>query len=68
MEHGGECSHSRSTEAINDMICAPCLILDVDMELLQVGGPLMMVFILQLPLCLHKLKRLVIYVDDHLLP
>lgn len=27
-----------------------------------------MVIVLQLPLCLYKLKRLVIGVDDHLLP
>jgi hypothetical protein len=67
MEHGGECSHGRSTEAVNDMICAPCLILDVEMELLQVGGPLLMVVILQLPLCLYELQRLVISVDDCLL-
>jgi hypothetical protein len=34
MEHGGECIHGRSTEAVNEMICAPCPILDVEMELL----------------------------------
>jgi hypothetical protein len=34
MEHSGECSHERLTEADNDRICAPCLILDVEMELL----------------------------------
>jgi hypothetical protein len=55
MEHSGKCNHKRSTEAVNDMICAPCLILDVEMELLQVGGPLMMAVILQLPLCLYLL-------------
>ena len=67
MEHGGECIHERSTEAVNDMICAPYLILDVEMELLQVGGPLMMEFIMQLPLCLYELHRIVISVDDCLL-
>jgi hypothetical protein len=67
MEHSGECSHERSTEAVSDMICAPCLILDVEMELLHVGGPLMMEIILQLPLCLYELQRLVISVDDCLL-
>jgi hypothetical protein len=67
MEHSGECSHRRSTEVVSDTICAPCLILDVDKELLQVGGPLLMVVILQLPLCLYELQRLVISVDDHLL-
>jgi hypothetical protein len=34
MEHGGECSHDRSTDAVGNTICAPCLILDVEMELL----------------------------------
>jgi hypothetical protein len=67
MEHNGECRHGRSTEAVNDTICAPCLILDVDMKLLQVGGPLLMAVVLQLPLCLYELQRLVISVDDCLL-
>jgi hypothetical protein len=34
MEHSGEGNHGRSTEVVNDMICAPYLILDVEMELL----------------------------------
>jgi hypothetical protein len=50
------------------MIGAPCLIFDVDMELLQVCGPLLMEVILQFSLCLHELQRLVISVDDCLLP
>ena len=66
MEHGGECIHGRSTEAINNTIFSPCLILDVDMELLQVGGPLLMVVVLQFPLCLYELHRLVISVYDHI--
>jgi hypothetical protein len=67
MEHGGECIHGRSNEAVNDTICAPCIILDVEMELLQVCGPLLMAIILQLPLCLYEPQRLVINVDDCLL-
>jgi hypothetical protein len=55
MEHSGECNHRRSTKAVNDTIGDTCLILDVDMELLQVGGPLMMLVILQSPLCLYEL-------------
>jgi hypothetical protein len=66
MEHIGKCSHRRSTEAISDMIGDTCLILDVDMELLQVGGPLLMAVILQFTLCLYELQRLVINVYDHL--
>jgi hypothetical protein len=42
--------------------------LDVDIELMQVCGPLMMVVILQLPLFLYELERLLISVDDCLLP
>jgi hypothetical protein len=55
MEHSGECSHRRPTEAFNNMIEDTFLILDVDMELMQVGGPLLMVVILQFPLCLYEL-------------
>jgi hypothetical protein len=68
MEHGGEFSHGRLTEAVSNTICAPCLTLDVEMELLQVGGQLLMEVIMQLPLCLYELQRLVIRVDDCLLP
>jgi hypothetical protein len=68
MKHNGECSHRRPTEAVKDMIEDTCLILDVDMELLQVGGPLLMVVILQFPLCLYELQRLVINVYDRLFP
>jgi hypothetical protein len=55
MEHCGEYSHERSTEAVSNMIFSPCLILDVEMEPLHVGGPLLMVVVLQLPLCLYEL-------------
>jgi hypothetical protein len=34
MEHNGEGIHKRLTEEFSDKICAPCLILDVEMELL----------------------------------
>ena len=46
MEYNGECSHMRLTEAVNDIIGDTFLILDVEMELLQVCGPLLMVVIL----------------------
>jgi hypothetical protein len=68
MEHSGECSHRRPTEAVNDTIGDTCLILDVEMELLQVGGPLLMAVVLQFPLCLYELQRLVISVYDRLFP
>jgi hypothetical protein len=37
------------------------------MELLQVGGPLLMDVVLQFPLCLYELQRLMISVDDCIL-
>jgi hypothetical protein len=43
-------------------------ILDVEVELLQVRGPLLMVVILQFTLCLLELQWLMIGVDDCLLP
>jgi hypothetical protein len=43
-------------------------ILDVEVELLQVCGLLLMVVILQFSLCLHELQWLMISVDDCLLP
>jgi hypothetical protein len=46
MEHNGDGSHRRPTEEVSDTIGDTCLILDVDMELLQVGGPLLMVVVL----------------------
>jgi hypothetical protein len=46
MEHSGQCSHGRSTEAVSDSIYVPCIILDVEIELLQVCGPLLIEVIL----------------------
>jgi hypothetical protein len=34
MDHSGECSYGRSTEALNNTICGPFLIVDFEMELL----------------------------------
>jgi hypothetical protein len=50
MEHSGKCNHRRLTEAVGDTIGDICIIIDVEMELLQVGGPLWMVVIFQFPL------------------
>jgi hypothetical protein len=50
------------------MVGASCFILDVEVEFLQVCGPLLMVVILQFSLCLHELQWLMISVDDCLLP
>jgi hypothetical protein len=38
------------------------------MELLQVGGTLLVVAVLQFPLCLYELQMLVISVYDRLFP
>jgi hypothetical protein len=66
--HYGECHDWWSTEEINNMIGASYFILDVEVELLQVCGPLLIAIILQFSLCLHKLQWLMISVDDFLLP
>jgi hypothetical protein len=55
-------------EAASSAVGASCIILDVEMELLQVCGPLLMVVILQFSLSLHELQRLMIDVDHCLLP
>ena len=66
--HHGYCCSWRSNEVVNNVVSAPCLILVVEMELLQVCGPLLMAIILQFPLCLHELQWIMINVDDCLLP
>jgi hypothetical protein len=66
MEHSGECNHRRQTKAINDTIGDTRIILDVEMELLHVGGTLLMAVVLQFSLCLYELHRLLISVYDRL--
>jgi hypothetical protein len=65
--HCGECCNWRSDETINNSVGTSCFVLDVEVELLQICGPLLKVVILQFSLCLHELQRLVINVDDCLL-
>ena len=55
VEHNDQCHDRWLTEAINNIIGASLLILNVQMELLQIGGPFLMVIVLQLPLCLYEL-------------
>jgi hypothetical protein len=64
----GECRDWWSTEAINHAVGASCFILDVEVELLQACGPLLMAVILQFYLCLHELQWLMISVNVCLLP
>jgi hypothetical protein len=66
--HPGECHDWQSIEAISDVLGASCFILDVEVELLQLCGPLLMAVILQFSLCLHELQWLMISVDDCVLP
>jgi hypothetical protein len=54
VEHRGECCNWRVVEEINYMVGASCLIFYVEMELLQVCGPLLMEVILKFSLCLHE--------------
>jgi hypothetical protein len=53
--HYGECRDWRSAKEISDVVGASCFILDVEVELLQVCGPLLMEIILQFSLCLLEL-------------
>jgi len=50
------------------MIGVALFIFNVQVELFQICKPLLMVIVLQISLCLSKLKRSVFSVDDHLLP
>jgi hypothetical protein len=50
------------------VVGASCFIINFEVELLQVCGPLLMVVILQFSLCLHELQWLMVNVDDCLLP
>ena len=48
--------HDRwSVEVVCNIIGATLLVLDVQMKFLQICGPLLMVIVLQLPLCLYEL-------------
>jgi len=66
VEHHGSCCNWRSTEEVGNMIGA--IIFYVEIKLLQVCGLICMVGILQFSLCFHELQRLVMSVDDCLLP
>jgi hypothetical protein len=68
IKHYGEFHNWRSADSINDLVGTSCFILDVEVELLQICGPLLMLVILQFSLCLHELQRLMISVYDCLIP
>jgi len=54
-------------EAIKNVVCSSCVIFDVEMEMLQLCGPLLMTVFLQFSLCLHELQWFMISVDDFLI-
>jgi hypothetical protein len=67
-KHRGECHDWRLVEAIDNSVGTSCFILDVEVELLQVCGQLLMEVIIQFTLCLHEMQWLMISVDDCFLP
>ena len=68
IEHCGECHNWSSIEAINDSVGTSYFILDVEVELLQICGPILMAVIFQFSSCLHEMQWIMISVDDCLLP
>ena len=68
VENGGYGHDRWSAEVVCNIIGATLLVLDVQMKLLQICGPLLMAIILQLPLCLYELQGPVVCVDDCFLP
>jgi hypothetical protein len=46
------------------LLVLPFFVLNVQMKLLQVCGPLLMAIVLQIPLCLYELQGSVVCVDD----
>jgi hypothetical protein len=68
VQHGGYRHNRWSAEAVYNIIGVCLLVLDVQMKLLQICGPLLMAIILQLPLCLYELQGLVVCLGDRFLP
>lgn len=67
VENSSQFCNSGPTEVVYNMIGASLFVFNVQVELLQICRLLLMAIILQLPLCLYKLQRPVIDVDDCLL-
>ena len=63
VEHSGQRHDGWSTEAVCNIIGAAFFVLNFQMKLLQVCGPLLMAIVLQLPLCLYELQGSVVCVD-----
>jgi hypothetical protein len=56
VEHDGYCHDRWSAEKIYNIIGVALLVLDVQMKLLQICGPLLMAIVLQIPLCLYEMQ------------
>ena len=67
VEHGGYRHDQWLSEVVCNIIGASLLVLDVQVKLLQICGPLLMAIVLQLPLCLYELQGSVVCVDDRFL-
>ena len=68
VENSSQCRNWGPDEVVCNIIGAALFVFNVQVELLHICTPLLMAIVLQLPLCLYKLKRSVISVDDRLLP
>jgi len=68
VENNSQCCNWGLVEAVYNMIGASLFVFIVQVELLQICRALPMGIILQLHLCMYKLKRSMIGMDDHLLP
>jgi len=68
VEHGVYRHDQWSTEVVCNIIGATLLVLDVQMKLFHICGPLMMAVVLQLPLCLYELQGSMVCVDDRFVP
>lgn len=64
IEDCGQCHDQRSTGIVYNLIGVSLLVLDVQVELLKVCGPLLMEVVPQLASSLHKLQMLMVGVDD----
>jgi len=68
VENSSQCCNWGPVELVCNMIGAAPFVFNVQVELSQICRPLLIAIILQLPLCLYKLKRSMVSVDDRLLP
>lgn len=68
VENSNQCSNYESIEVVCKMIGATFFVFNIQVEFLQIYRPLLMGIVQRIRLCLYKLKRPVINVDDRLFP